>query len=214
MNDIAQSCRNEWIWFVTASDLVHPQLVRTALELINREDFAGDVIEYPFIYYVFGLRDRRSPWPPKYRGMLCRKSLLTFQDVVHKEAMVAPAGRRHRLPFHDEHAMHHLTHETLNTFFERHHRYAQLEVARVAQLDGPAALKKSAGDVWRSLKFVALDKKSWRLGWNGVALGLAYISYFIFVFLYVWQEKMGRGSREYRDIRRRYEELWRDEKPG
>lgn len=211
MSGILDSCKHEWIWLVTASNLVHPSLVQSILELINKPDFDFDILEYPHIYYVLGIQDRRSPWRDDYRRWLARRSMLSVQDVVHQEVMLSPKGRTYRLPFHAEHAVHHLTHETLDTFFERHHRYARLEVEKYRGLTPSRALRKGSKDIWKAFRRIVFKRKSWLMGWNGFALGLAYLSYFFFVFLYVWQDKTGKGSREYENIRKRYQALWNDD---
>lgn len=210
LGEIVAGCASPWVWYVTASNLVHPQLVRDVLALTARPDFPADVIEYPHHYHVFGIRDPRSPWSEPWRRWLARKEMFRIADEVHGEIRIAPGARVHRMPAHAEHAVHHLTHETLDTFFERHHRYAKLEVELYRGLPAAEAMRAVRRKLWQSFKLVAWKKKSWRMGWDGVALGLAYVSYYLLVFLYVWQDRMGKGPKAYAQMRERYAQLWRD----
>ncbi len=191
---------NEWVLFVTASDVIHPKLVEKVLDLINREDFDYDVIALPFALYVLGIRDpKRSPWCMVNKDILVRKSALVTSDKVHTEISY-DSTKIYRMSPSEDVAFYHLTHETLEMFWERHTRYTRLEAGYYT--DGNMALKASFKELLRALYVVVVKKKSFLRGWDGVALGLAYVSYFIMKFLYVWERFRGKGPAEYDRIRR------------
>ena len=71
-----------------------------------------------------------------------------------------------------------------------------------------SARQKEAKELIKSVKYVTLKKKTFLLGWDGIALSLAYISYYIFKFLFVWEKFKGKGRSEYSAIRLDILSLW------
>lgn len=197
--------KNEWIMTLTASDIIHPALVDKMLKLINTENFEYDVIAIPYALYVFGIRDsKRSPWHSTAKRLLLKKTALKLSKIVHKEYSTV-SKNIYKMEFSADENLYHLTHENMSSFFERHNRYTRLE----AELfdDEKTALKECFKEVIHSLKFVVLKKKSYLLGWDGVALGLAYISYFIMKYLYVWEKFRCKGPLVYADIRKKMTDM-------
>lgn len=192
--------KNEWVMTLTASDTIHPALVSKLLHLINQEHFEYDVVSLPFALYVFGIRDpKRSPWHTIRKSLLMKKSALRLSTEVHHEYSFS-SDKVYRMDFSDQENLYHLTHENMGSFFERHNRYTRLE-AELAP-DEKTALRASLKELYTAIKFVLFKKKCYLLGWDGVALGLAYISYFIMKYLYVWEKFRGKGPTVYQNIRR------------
>jgi glycosyltransferase involved in cell wall biosynthesis len=208
MNSVASQCKNDWVFMVTASDIIHPKLVEELLALINKPGFDYDIIEYPFVNHVFGLESTHSPWDVRHRNRLFRRSSVEFNDSVHRE-VTYKSQRTYRMKFDSVHAIHHLTHETLETFFERHHRYAKLEVERFKSKKPSTALFMTSALLIRSILRVIFRKQSFLMGWNGLALSMAYVSYFMFIFLYTWQHFLGKGEANYVKLREEYGKIWR-----
>lgn len=191
--------KNEWVMTLTASDTIHPALVTDLLQLINSDRFEYDVISLPFALYVFGIRDpKRSPWHTTRKNLLMKKSALKLSTEVHHEYSIS-SDKIYKMDYSDKENLYHLTHENMESFFERHNRYTRLEAELLH--DERTALRASLKDLFVSIKFVLFKKKSYLLGWDGIALGLAYISYFIMKYLYVWEKFRGRGPARYLDIR-------------
>jgi glycosyltransferase involved in cell wall biosynthesis len=190
--------RNEWIMVLTASDLIHPGLVRKLLALINDKNFSYDVVSISYAMYVLGIRDKKSPWHSERKNLLMKKSALKMTNIVHQERSLA-SNKIYRMEYSDKENLYHLTHENLEAFFERHHRYTRLEAGLFHE--EKSALKGSLKEVWTATKFVLFKKKCYLLGYDGMALGLAYISYFIMKYLYVWEKFRCKGATVYDELR-------------
>ena len=191
------AAKNDWVMMATASDVIHPKLAAKLLQAINTEDFEYDVISMPYSIYVFGIKDKRSPWYNTRENKLARKSAIRFSDRVHEERGTS-STKVYYLPENEEEALLHLTHRNLDIFFEHHLRYCRLETQKYSD---PSELKKAWREVLQACKLVFLKKRTYRLGEDGLALGIAYISYFIMKYLFIWQKFRGRGEVEYARIK-------------
>lgn len=201
-----ECAKNEWIMTLTASNIIHPNLVDKLLQYINDDSFNYDVIALPFAIYVFGIRDiKRSPWCAAHKEWMYKKNILQTSNTAHQETYHG-SKNIYKMPYSDVENLYHLTHETMDSFLERHIRYTRFEAKNYT--DEKNALKDSFKDFLKSLKEVCYKRKSFLKGWDGVALGLAYISYFILKFLFVWQKFRGHGSAEYQKIRAEILQLW------
>lgn len=197
---------NEWVMLATASDLIHPNLVRQLLDLINTAPFHYDAISIPYGMFVLGIRDPdHSPWRAENKTIVAKKSIIKFSNKVHQESIIE-TNNVYRMATSSTDVVYHLTHENLTTYLERHTRYNRLEAA--VCLDEKTALKGSLREIYDAIKYVVWRQKSWKTGWDGVALGLAYISYFIFKYLFIWEKFRGKGETEYARIRKENRRLW------
>lgn len=198
--------KNEWLMTLTASDVIHPNLVSKLIKFINDDNFSYDVIALPFAIYVFGIRDvKRSPWCAAHKEWMYKKSVIHTSTTVHKE-IFHNSKNIYVMPFSKSENLFHLTHETMDSFMERHIRYTRIETKNYT--DEKSALRASFRDFLCSIKEVCFKRKSFLKGWDGIALGLAYISYFILKFLFVWQKFRGKGTGEYQKIRSDILTLW------
>lgn len=202
--------KNEWVMMLTASDIIHPALVSKLLSLINSENFHYDVISLPFALYVFGIRSPKySPWHSVTKKLLMKKGALQVTNKVHHEYSVI-SSNVYQMGYSEDENLYHLTHENSDTFFERHNRYTRLEAGLYS--DEKTALKSCLKELYKAMKFVLFRKKSYMLGFDGIALGLAYISYFIMKYLHVWEKFRGKGTSVYNDIRTDMLNKWTDHK--
>lgn len=213
MSAIAEQCLHDWLFMPTASDLIHPALVDRILAEINKPGFDYDIIEYPLINWVFGIEHKNSPWEVGYRNRLFRKSSASFRDSVHRE-VTFKSEKTLRLSAPREHGLQHLTHETLDVYFERHHRYAKLEVERFKTKKASVALLMCLALIGKAIARVAFSKRSFMMGRDGVALSIAYVMYFMFIFLYTWQYFYASGPETYSALRTDYGDLWRSRQAG
>ena len=81
---------------------------------------------------------------------------------------------------------------------DRHMRYWRGE----AQMYNKKTMTSAFEGVWASLKETIRIRKTFFLGWDGVALTFAYVSYFMFSFLYIWEYRRKNKAVElYNDLR-------------
>ena len=191
--------KNEWAMPLTASDLIHPKLVDTLLALINDDKFTHDVISIPYALYVFGIRSQKhSPWHSTRKHLLMKKSALKLTTVVHTERSLA-SENIYRMEFSEKENLYHLTYETMEMLFERHHRYTRLEAGMLT--DDKTALTICLKEIWKALKMVLFRKRCYMMGYDGIAVGLAYLVYYMMKYLYVWEKFRGKGPAVYSELR-------------
>lgn len=191
--------KNEWVMTLTASDIIHYNLVKDLLNYINDKEFDYDVISLPFAIYVLGLSDpKRSPWCLTNKPLMYKKSVIVTSNEVHKEITFNSTNIYKMKPSKDENLCH-LTHETLDILTERHLRYTKLQAKQIE--NNSNSLKIGFKGILRSIYFVIIKKKSFLKGYDGIALGVAYISYFILRYLSIWEKVRGDGSSVYSKLR-------------
>ena len=105
-----------------------------------------------------------------------------------------------------DYCMYHLTHETMDGMMERHLRYCHIEV-NVSSPTQP--LTKEFNMIFRSAMRVILKRKSFLMGWNGLALGIAYITYWMLRFLYIWEKRQLRAPEIYQKIKQSVLQAWK-----
>jgi glycosyltransferase involved in cell wall biosynthesis len=185
--------KNEWIMPITASDLIEPKLVHKLRELISSSDFDFDEIFVPYKMYVLGICDKHSPWDSPYKPLAYRKDKFILSERVHEER--SSCGKRYTILDQNCGYFYHITHNTLETFYDRHIRYSDREKQKY---DNPAKAKEQTGQlVYDAIKHTFLKRKTYKLGWDGMALTFAYISYFMMTYLSVWQKFNEKGPRVY-----------------
>jgi len=200
----------EWIILLTASDVVHPQLAKQLRELTNRQDFPYDIIRVPYRRYVLGMESYRSPWYSDLHPAVFRRSIAKVRyDDVHS-ALVLDSKREYRMENSPEACLYHLTHETVDTMMERHMRYCRAE-GRMFKKDIPLrSIFKSVVDaIYRTF----VRRKTFLLGWDGIALSLSFVSYFMLRFVYIWEQRRSKASENYGRIRENVLKAWSKEHP-
>jgi len=189
---------NEWVLMATASDIMHPNLAKKILGLINKADFDYDVIEMPYSIYVFGIRDKRSPWYTEWENKLAKKKVIKYSNRVHEERGVLSA-KKYRMEYSETDILYHLTHRNIDTFFEHHLRYCKLEADKITDETG---VRTAFKQILRACKLVFIERKTYKIKKDGMALGLAYISYFIMSYLFIWQKFYAKGEKTYENIKK------------
>lgn len=205
-NSWLPSVNSEWVMSVTASDVMHPELARRIKALTNDPSFAYDVIHIPFRRYVLGLETPRSPWYTELNpSVLFRKGVVRINpDSVHG-AIAFDTDRHYKMPNSDRACMYHLTHSTVDMLMDRHTIYWRAE-GRIFP-KGKSLLAPFL-DVIRAFYYVLIRRRSFLMGWNGVALGMAYLSYMMMRFVYIWEARSGKGPATYDRIRAQIEREW------
>lgn len=206
-NIIRTKVKNEWIMIITASDLIDPSLVLTIKNIIPTLDDTYGGILVPYKQYAFGICDEHSYWSGDYKRILFKKNKLLLSDRVHEE--LSCQGDNYIIQNYHNGYFYHITHSTLTTFYERHIRYSFLETEKYFE---PGLSKKTTFRLLiDSITCVLFEKKTYKLGWDGIALSLAYISYYLMTYLAVWQKFKGKGSKVYEEIKREILQKWKDE---
>lgn len=186
----AEKARNEWLLFVTASDVIHPNLLHKLNEIINHTD--ADVFYVPYIIHCLGICSPYSAFDYPYRQCLAKKSVCVFNDRVHQE-LSFNTTKIEKLPKNRIEAIHHLTHQNIDSSFERLIRYSKEELKKGT----------TAKEQFRELKGLIkgiIRHRFWKLGWDGVALAFLAILYRLITFLRVWAE-------DKKDIEEKYDDF-------
>lgn len=209
-NDLEKAisiARGEWILWLTASDVLHPVLAKQIRALIERADFPYDVIHVPYRRYVLGLETRRSPWYSDLNPAVFRKRVVKIRyDSVHG-AISFDTERHYKMANSNEYCMYHLTHQTADGMIERHLLYWRAE-GRLFPPD--TSLGKAALAILRAAYRVFVRRKTFLMGWNGIALGAAYISYLALSFVYIWEHRHSKAPETYQQIRSSILQTWGD----
>ena len=194
------AAKNEWLMSLTASDMIHPSLADKMLELVNQKDFDYDIIALPFAAYTLGICHKRSPWFLPRKNWLFKKTVFSRCDKVHQEAKGLSSKKIYKMPKDTIVSLYHFSHQDLDSFFERHLRYTKAEAANYKTKN--KALLKISGEIYIAILWMIFYKKTWLLGWKGMALFYAFLSYFIMKFLYVWEKFEGKGAEKYIEIQK------------
>lgn len=201
-----KSC--DWVLFPTASSLIHPNLADEIIKLTSDSSFNYDVIGLPYGMYSFGISSKYSPWTAVRKNILIRRSALQLSSKLHNEISFN-SNRVFDMPFMAKgELLYHCTHKNADDFFDRVIRYTRYEAQYEKSVDSGQALKKAFFDIFKSLVIVIFRRRSFVLGWDGIALSLAYICYFIMKFIYVWDIGRKNGNIVYPDLRHEIDELW------
>ena len=111
-------------------------------------------------------------------------------------------------------SLYHFTHEDLDSFFERVIRYTKNEAMYYETIR--EALFKISLEIGATICWLIFHKKIWLLGWKGIALGYAFLIYFLTKYLYAWERFSGKGKERYLSLQRKLLREWdqRQPKPG
>jgi glycosyltransferase involved in cell wall biosynthesis len=205
---LVENSSSEWLLWLTASDMVSTTLGRDLRRLVD-EDPPYDVIMVPYRRFVLGLETKYSPWHGPWHPSVMRRSAVRIRtDDVHGAISYASTARVGTLGFSEGAALYHLTHVSVDAMMERHIRYTR----RQAELPAtPVPLRRSARGLIAALYRVIVKKRSFMMGWDGIALALAYMDYGILQFLYAWQRRRGDAREKYRSIREQLLAEWQEE---
>jgi len=205
LQKILKHTNSEWILRLTTSDVMHPALAAQIRELIERDDFPYDVIHVPFRRYVLGLETKRSPWYSKVVPVVFRQRVVKSRhDSVH-EAVGFDTKRHYKMANSTKHCMYHLTHETADIMMEHHLRYWRTE-GRLFPPD--SSMGKAGLAIPIAIYRVFVQRKTFLMGWNGIALGAAYLSYVLLRFVYIWEHRHSEATEAYQQIRSSILQAW------
>ncbi len=196
---------SEWVIGVTASDVMHPRLAGQIRALTDRDDFPFDVIHIPYRRYVLGLETTYSPWYNELAPAVFRKRVLRVRDDSVHGAVQLDTDRHYYLPNSAEYCLYHLTHETMDMMMDRHIRYWRAE----AQTFPPEMpIREAFKPILLSAFDVTIRRKTWRMGWDGIALIMAFMSYWLLRFVYIWEKRRSKAPETYTRIRENITQAW------
>ncbi len=169
MKNIWDSARNEWVFWVVASDIVHPDMYDIMIKAINDPECHVDCFRVPIYRYSMGFVSRRSYYGTRHYGdtRLLKKSVSNWDNIdIH--AGIANGRWHKKLVIKDRQiAVYHLTHENHDIIMEHILRYARAET-ETFQGDRKASLKYA----WKELKkqvYCYFRKGTFTLGDKGKA---------------------------------------------
>ena len=198
-NIFLDSCKSDWIIIFTASDIMHPRLAQEIRKVIEITD--ASVLSIPFKRMVMGIGSVRSPWDTDYNPIIFKRAdIVINHNVVH--GVIQSNGKTEKIVNCDEFPMYHLTHDTVEKLIERHVRYWEGE-AKAKQIN----LCKSIVDVIRALFNIIFIRKTYLLGYDGIALIFSYLSYLMMSYVYKWNALSDR-TLIYKEIRERINRNW------
>lgn len=200
-----KKCTGDWILLATASDIIDKSL---AMEIRKQiETLPEDIgcIEVPFMNYVLGIEDERSPWHVNTRMKIFRNGNQVINNDVHG-ALTLINTKSYTIPNKFGYFSH-LTHVSLDMMLDRHTRYWRGE----ADMYDKKTLLPALQYVWRSVKYTMRVRKTFLLGWNGIAIMFAYVSYYMFSYLYIWEHRRKiTAAQIYQELRDKNSKDWKN----
>jgi glycosyltransferase involved in cell wall biosynthesis len=203
--DVLKSTRGEWTIGITASDVIDVLLAMEIKRLLSLKDFPYDVIHVPFKRVVLGFSGDHSPWRSGLVPYIYRKSAMQLNyKSVHKTVSYSETSRHYYIKNSDIGFLYHLTHATVDGMMDRHIRYWHGEAR---YYDQPS--------MWQAFKaivksfLIVIYKRTILLGWDGIMLSCAFISYYMMSFVYIWEKKYSKAPQQYRDLRDKIDNDWK-----
>ncbi len=208
--NIVNDAKNEWLLHLSCSDIIHPSLVSKMLNLINKNNFNYDVIAFPYVVGALGIFDKRSPWDSiPLKKYLFKKSVAVSSEIIHQE-LTFSSDKVYKMEKSRTEAVFHLTHENLDTFFERHIRYTKAEAKKYKTRT--IGYWKCLGRFFAAIFWMIFYKRVLFMGWKGLALFFAFLSYFMMEFLFTWEKFDGKGKDVYDKLRDSMLKEWENNK--
>lgn len=130
---------NEWVLHLSFADIVHPDLYKKLINIINRENFNYAIISVPWVEYLFGKEDEYIPRCHYNRPVLRNMKYCGFpSEQIHNELSVKKL-KPYVMKKNKRVAIHHMTYFELQySFKEQQVRYAIQEVETIYNtLDKP-----------------------------------------------------------------------------
>ena len=209
-DNVAARNSEEWVFYPTASTFMPPNLADEIVKLTSDINFDYDVIGIPYGIHSFGICNERSPWHEPYKYLLIRRSVLRISPKLHSE-ITFESERIFRIPkLPGGEFLFHCTNDDVENFYKRTLRYTSYESEKMAAPDSKISKRSAFLSVVKAILIVIFRRKSFLLGWDGVALSLAYVSYFSTRFLKIWEAERDSVSSTYPLLRAKVDELWEE----
>lgn len=191
---------SEWVMVPTASSLIHPNLVKDIIALTTDVNFNYDVIGMPYSIHAFGICSDRSPWHDKRKYTLIRKSALILTHKTHHE-FYSDSNKRYDMPIKNKvEVLYHLTHRSLDDYFEKTLRYAKNES------DQGESSRCAIYSVFKSIFTTIVRRRTIWMKKHGLALSLLYVGNFVAIYLRTWEKKLNLN--DYHNIKKEIGDEW------
>jgi hypothetical protein len=115
--------------------------------------------------------------------------------------------RQYKMQKSTKFCMYHLTLETVDIMMEHHLRYFQAEKIVFPQ---EHSLLKGIKPILSSIYRVIFKRKSFLMGLDGIALSMAFISYWMLRFVYIWEKRRSKAPQTYQRIKQEIMQEWKD----
>lgn len=194
-----EAASGEWVFLLTASDVAHPDFTKNLYLLIDDEEFENnyDAIWYPCIMHVLGIESKYSPFDYSHRQTLGKKSVINITNKIHQEIKY-DSDRVYTIPADRKRAIHHLSAETVDMFYEHELAYTKVEIHK--QRTYKQCFKEILREVYGGIR-----KKFWKIGSKGLGLVLLVVNYRILVYLRYLEHDMGDITGKYNELASAYE---------
>jgi glycosyltransferase involved in cell wall biosynthesis len=205
---------SDWYFFPTPSSLISPDLVAEVVKLTQDTKFIYDVIGLPLKFYVLGVASKRSPWDQPFKRNLIRKSVLELSSRIHHEYSYRSTKVWDITVKGDDDFYYHCTHSSPEEMFIKHARYVKNEEVVNSRTGMGFVIRSPFYEIIKSFHHVLIRKKTFLLGRKGIALGLAYISYYMMKYVSLWHQENIKSLQNYDELRIEFTRKWRiwDEK--
>lgn len=201
-----ENCTSEWMLTFTASDIIHPKLARSIKEITDNIAFEFDVIHIPYHRIVLGIDSKRSPWHSELHPAVFRKSVFQLNRNGVHDAVKFTSKKHFKMGKSEKYCVYHLTHENLDSMMERHTRYWKAEA-----LSPNTNLKQSFKEVLSAIKLVLLKRKTFLMGWDGIMLSFAFVTYYMMSFVYKWENQRSKSTSNYDILKKEIQNSWERE---
>lgn len=186
-----EAANSEWIFLLTSSDVAHPLFSQKLFDLIDDPVFNNsyDIIEYPCVMHILGINSPYSAFDYSHRNGLSKKDIISISDMVHQEISFK-SDRLYHFPFDRNIAIHHLSHETIDMYYDRQLRYSKEELKK------DKTYKMCMYDIFKEI-YRGIKKRFWKLGWKGIGLVLMMVNYRILILLRYMENDCGNVKEIY-----------------
>lgn len=183
----------DWVLLLTASDVIHPEFTKLLYSKIDDEEFNEKYTSanIPTTMHILGLSEPYLHTDWKWRHSLSKKDCLKMGDRVHEEVICEP-DIRYTFPYDREIAVHHLSHESLDSCYERHLRYSKEEIKK------GLTYKDCFKSILKQI-LIGIRLKVWKAGWHGIGTSLLMIGYHILIFLRLLEKEGGDIAKKYNE---------------
>ena len=180
----------DWVFILTASDIVHPLFTKKVFQFINSEEANNYTnANVPTTMHILGISQPNLVTDWKYRNTLFKRETMVFNDEIHTGIRSQP-DIRYIFPYDRMIAIHHLCYESLEQCYERQLRYSKEEIYK------DTTYKKAFKAIFVEIKN-GIRARVWKAGWHGIGSVLFMIGYRIQIFLRLIEEESGDIAAKY-----------------
>lgn len=180
----------DWVFLLTASDVVHPKLTKQIYKFINSDEANNYTnANIPTTMHILGMSQSNLVTDWQYRNTFFKKNNMYFEDKIHEEFLTEP-DIRYSFPHDRMIAIHHLCYESLEQCYERQLRYAKEEIHK--DMTYKKAFKAIFSEIKRGIRV-----KVWKAGWHGIGSVLFMVGYRIQIFLRLLEAENGDIAAKY-----------------